>query len=63
MTNQDRSRIRNKQDKLLELAAKRNIPDHYRITTHPGAPTVAQLRDHIWPQWEGDIDQSIRSLT
>ena len=62
MTNRGRDSLRRKQDRLLALIGK-DFADTYpnlRISDHPGAPTLAQLKPMIWPEWEGAIDSAIR---
>ncbi len=61
MNNQDRDRIRAKQDRLLELSAK--VPRDYRIAADcPGSPTLLQIASTLYPEWETMIDQSILDL-
>ena len=58
----DRDRLRVKQNRLLELA-KGRYKDDIRISDYaPGSPTIGQLRDCIFPQWEYAIDLAIQSM-
>ena len=59
-----RDRLRAKQDTLLQLALGRgeSFSDGMRIASHPGAPTLGQLRPFIHPDWELEIDAAIRYL-
>lgn len=61
MTDKDRARLRKKQNFLLKLIATRPAyTDDMRITE--GGPTIGELREIIFPDWEGAINQSIRNL-
>lgn len=62
-TNEVRERIRKKQDKLIALAEKRKIPDYYQAhADFPGSPTIAKMRQYIYPEWERAIDAGIMAL-
>lgn len=62
-TNEVRNRLRQKQDKLIQLAEKRQIPDYYQAhADFPGSPTLGQMRQYIYPEWEGAIDAGLRAL-
>lgn len=55
--------LRLKQDFLLMLAVDMmQFPESFKITDHPGAPTVAELRPFIHPDWENTIDMKIKEL-
>ena len=63
MTDEKRAELRMKQDFLLMLAVDmRNTPESFRVYDHPGAPTLAQLRGAIHPDWEVSMDHQIRTL-
>ena len=62
-SNEVRTRIRRKQDRLIRLAERRKIPDYYQASADfPGSPTIAQMRQYIYPEWESAIDAGIRAL-
>ena len=61
-TDRERDELRLKQDFLLMLAGNANVPESYRITDHPGAPTLSDIRKYIYPDWEHTIDHQIREL-
>ena len=54
----DRDRIRAKQDSLLDLC--KCFPRSYRISAEqPGSPTLAELGEFVFPEWESLIDRII----
>ncbi len=40
----------------------RKTPESFRVTNHPGAPTLSELRGCVWPVWEASVDQQVREL-
>ncbi len=62
MADNDRDRLRAKQNRLLELA-KGRYADNIQISGEAaGSPTIGQLRGCIFPQWEYAIDLAIESM-
>ena len=61
MSDWERDRLREKQDRLLELCEGMN--PHLRISFHcPGSPTLAELETYLYPEWEDVVDAQIRRL-
>lgn len=57
-----RDNLRKKQNELIKLAANR-YPDYFKISAEePESPTIGQLKDCIYPQWENSIDNAIKIL-
>lgn len=63
MSDEERERLRAKQDRIIELASRHNINPDLRITYQwEGTPTIWQLRDTLWPEFEAAIDYAIEIL-
>ena len=61
-TDRQREELRLKQDFLAMLTDMGNFPGHFRIAEEAGAPSVADIRKYIYPDWEHTIDRQIRAL-
>jgi len=58
-----RDRIRTKQDKLIALAEQFHSPEDLPISSmQHGAPTIAQLRQCLYAEFEPSIDSAIAHL-
>jgi uncharacterized short protein YbdD (DUF466 family) len=62
MTEQQRTRLRLKQDFLVMLAGMSNYEEYLRIDEKDTAPSIAQLRIAVYPDWEGIVDGHIQSM-
>lgn len=64
MDEETRERLRNKQDYLIGLATVRFNNDDSTVLTSAcyGSPTIGQLRQHIFPEWEHVIDSVTNHL-
>ena len=63
MTDEDRDRIRAKQDRVIALVERHHINEDLAISTHyVGSPTTRQLRTLLWDAWEPAIDSAISYL-
>jgi hypothetical protein len=63
MSDQDRDRIRAKQDRLIDLAIAKHIHLDLQISgEYAGAPTIRNLINVLWPDWESVIDSAITYL-
>lgn len=62
MSDLERRRLRLKQDFLVMLAEMGKFPENLHITDHPGAPTLAKIREFVYPEWEHSVDAKIREL-
>lgn len=60
MSMRDRSRLRKKQNQLIKLAEAAGYNDS--IAIDEGGPTIGQMREIIYPEWEGTIDRVIADL-
>lgn len=61
MTNEDRDKLRDKQDRVLAIAARRGRSDVALLTEQAfGSPTVGQLRHCLWPDYEWVMDQILQ---
>ena len=59
MTDAERDKLRAKQDVLVAYCTPK-YPGHYRISASElESPTVDNLREFIYPEWEWLIDQQI----
>lgn len=60
MTDADRQRIREKQNKLLTYCKTKGYPDNYKIScSHPGCPTFEELKTAVYPDWEWLLDYQL----
>lgn len=63
MTDTQATRLRMKQDFLIMLSVDMGgFPESFRITDHAGAPTIRQIREFVYPDWEHTVDSKIREL-
>ena len=63
MNAKDRNKLRKKQDKIIKYAERHGTPEYYRVSPdYPDAPTITQLRNYIFPDWEFVFDQIIYDL-
>lgn len=60
MSMRDRSRLRKKQNQLIKLAEAAGYND--AIAIDEGGPTIGQMREIIYLEWEGTIDRVIADL-
>jgi hypothetical protein len=61
LPHEERNRLRKKQDKIIKLAARQNLPMDSPISSAEGAPTIADLKEGIYPKFAGDIDAFLNS--
>jgi len=60
MNDTDRARIRAKQDRLVELAQCQHLHADLAITDqYRDAPTLRDLQQYLYPQYEALIDRII----
>lgn len=59
---QNRDRLRQKQDKLLSLVGDRFSDDMQITEEYAGSPTIGDLKKFIFPEWETVIDSVISQL-
>lgn len=63
MTDLKRTELRLKQDFLLMLAVDmKGYDGSIHIDEKASSPTLRSLRYYLFPEWEGFIDNQIRSL-
>lgn len=63
MTDKERDRLRQKQDRVLKLAEEKGVNRNLRISSaHPGSPCVWELAHCVYPEWEAAIDAALRYL-
>ena len=62
LSDDDRDRIRNKQDQLLTLIGD-SSDDLQLSAEYPGSPTVGELRSYLYPEWESLIDRLIEEYS
>jgi hypothetical protein len=63
MTMQDRDRLRAKQDELIALAERAGYHEDLQISTEwPGSPTIRELRQILYPEFEDAINYAISYL-
>jgi len=63
MNENDRNRIRAKQDRIIELAAAKGLAFDLRIATrYAGSPTLQELRHTLWPKFEPALDSALAYL-
>jgi hypothetical protein len=64
MSDNDRARLREKQDRLLDLAARMGMALDLQISADaPGSPTLRDLATYVFQEWEYAIDSAIEYLS
>jgi len=59
----ERNRIRKLQDQLIDLVKARGLSLDLAINSYYPEPTIRQLQDTLWPQYEHIIKAAIVELT
>jgi hypothetical protein len=61
-TQSDRERMREKQDRLLEITRRHGYPSTTHLTEDSISPTMYELAMYVYPHWEGDVDRLLREF-
>ncbi len=59
----DRTELRRKQDRIIEIATERKMPFDVPISeAQNNSPTVLQLHSHVWPDYLPSINSFLNTF-